>query len=159
LKKVLNKDLSLYFNSFYPYKSAIKSDKKHNIIIGIGGNIGDVKLRFNKLFLNLRTDSRFDIIQTSPLLKNPPFGYTNQDDFINAVIYLKTNLSPRYCLKAFQRYENRYKRERSFKDAPRTLDIDIIFYDNKSVNTNDLIIPHPHWNKRDSVVIPLGYII
>lgn len=159
MKKVLNEDLILYFNDHFPYKRATVSNKNFFVTIGIGGNIGDVKLRFNKLFLSFLDDNRFDIIQTSPLLENPPFGYTMQDDFLNAVMVLKTNLSPKQCLKAFQRYENRYKRKRSFKDAPRTLDIDIIFYENKTIDTKDLTIPHKFWNQRESVVIPLGYVI
>jgi 2-amino-4-hydroxy-6-hydroxymethyldihydropteridine diphosphokinase len=55
-----------------------------------------------------------------------------------------------------QRYENRFKRTRSFKDAPRTLDIDIIFFANKKINTKQLTIPHKNWSQRESVVIPLS---
>ena len=159
MKKVLSEDLTLYFNSHFPYKRINKSSKRYLVTIGIGGNIGDVKIRFNKLFLALQDDNRFDIIQTSPLLKNPPFGYEEQEDFLNAIIILQTNLTAQRSLKAFQRYENRYKRKRSFKDAPRTLDIDIIFFDNQTINTKDLIVPHKHWQSRNSVVIPLGYVI
>ena len=157
--KILNADLKLYFNNLFPYENSKKQHKKsHTITIGIGGNIGDVQKRFKKLFKMLQSDSRFNIIQTSPILKNPPFGYLDQDDFLNAIIVLKSNLSPIESLNVFQRYEYRFKRTRSFQDAPRTMDIDIIFYDKKKINTKRLIIPHKGYKDRPSVLIPLNYI-
>jgi len=158
MKKTLTPNLTLYFNNIYKAKTKQGSTKSNLVTIGIGGNIGNVIKRFKKLFLMLKGDSRFTIIQTSPILKNPPFGYVEQDYFINAIIVLKTNLSPQQCLKSFQRYENRFKRTRSFKDAPRTLDIDIIFYNNLKINTINLIVPHKDYKNRDSVLIPLSYI-
>ncbi len=92
---------------------------------------------------------------TSPLLLNPPFGFLDQNDFLNGIIAIKTNLAPNDFLKNMQRLEKRFGRKRSFQDAPRTLDIDIIFFDNKKINTEDLIIPHKDWANRESVIIPL----
>ena len=159
MKKTLNKEHLLYFTPFFPKKNSVESDKQHTVIVGIGGNIGKVKQTFHKLYLMLLEDREFEFMQSSPILKNPAFGYTNQNDFFNAVLALKTNLSPMQVLHRMQRYEKRFKRKRSFKDAPRTLDLDIIFYDDKKINTQNLIIPHPHWYKRQSVLIPLGYIV
>ena len=162
--KILNKDLTLYFTHIFPYHHQNKNNvvynrqKSHTVTIGIGGNIGDVRKRFNQLFSMLKTDSRFIIESSSPILKNPPFGYLNQDDFLNAIIVLKTNLSPIESLNAFQRYEYRFKRTRSFQDAPRTLDIDIIFYDKISIDTKRLTVPHKGYKNRPSVLIPLSYI-
>ena len=156
--KKINSDLTLFFNNLYPYKNSKKSFKKNSVTIGIGGNIGDVPTIFKKLFKCFLGDSRFTIIQTSPILKNPPFGYLEQNDFLNAIIILKTNLSPKQSLKVFQRYENRFKRVRSFQDAPRTLDIDIIFFNNFKINTKELTIPHVGFKNRPSVQIPLKYI-
>ena len=158
MKKKIDKNLTLYFNNIYPYRGLNNSKKKNKVTIGIGGNIGDVSKRFKKLFLAFKTDRRFTIIESSPLLKNPPFGYVDQDDFLNAIIVLKTNLSPLEALSAFQRYENRFGRVRSFQDAPRTLDIDIIFFNNLKMNTKKLILPHKGYKNRDSVLIPLKFI-
>ena len=158
MKKKLSTNLTLYFNNLFPYKNRYNSTKNNIVTVGIGGNIGDVKQLFKKLFLILKSDSRFTIVKTSPLLKNPPFGYIDQDDFINAIVVLKTNLSAYESLKAFQRYENRFKRVRSFKDAPRTLDIDIIFFNNDKINTKDLKVPHIGYKDRQSVLIPLQFI-
>ena len=152
-------DLTLFFNNFYPYKAKAKSKKKNFAIIGIGGNMGDTKRIFLKLFKMLQSDSRFFINSTSPLLKNPPFGFLDQKDFLNGVIVLQTNLAPKALLLEMQRYENRFKRVRSFKDAPRTLDIDIIFYNKIKLKSEKLVIPHPNYIERDSVMIPLEFVL
>ncbi len=158
MKKKLSSKLTLFKTANYPYICHKKSNKKYLVTIGIGGNIGNVKQRFDKLFQALKSNTNFDLIQTSPLLLNPPFGYTQQNYFLNGIITLKTNLSVNDFFKIMQRYEYRFKRTRSFKDAPRTLDIDIIFFANKKINTKKLIIPHKSWYERDSVKIPLHYM-
>lgn len=159
--KVLNSDLKLYFNNQFPYRKTKyfpNKRKSHTITIGIGGNIGNVIKRFKQLLIMLKTDSRLMIESSSPILKNPPFGFLEQDDFMNAIIVLRTNLSPIESLNLFQRYEYRFKRTRSFQDAPRTLDIDIIFYDNIKMDTKRLTIPHKGYKNRLSVLIPLKFI-
>ena len=162
MKKKISKELDLYFTNNFPYKSEKISNKIYTVVVGIGGNIGDTKRIFDKLFISLKSDSRFSIVQTSPLLKNPPFGFLEQNYFLNAIIVFKTNLSPLIALDAMQRYENRYKRKRSFQDAPRTLDNDIIFIkknnSNIKLNTKRLVVPHHGYKQRDSVMIPLKYI-
>ncbi len=161
MKKKINDKLELYFTPFYPYKSLKKYTKKFIVTLGIGGNIGDMKMKLHKLFFSLLNDKDIDILQTSPLLKNPPFGYLDQDDFLNAIVVINTNLSPIQLLNLAQRYENRYKRKRSFQDAPRTMDIDIIFIKegkkNLKIDHKRLIVPHKGWQDRVSVKIPLSY--
>ncbi len=158
MKKKLSDKLTLFKTSNFPYTSKYKSPKKYHVTIGIGGNIGNMKKTFDKLFLSLMQNKKFDILSTSPLLKNPPFGFLEQNDFLNGIIAIKTNLAPKEFLKIMQRLEIRYGRKRSFQDAPRTLDIDIIFFDNKKINTEKLIIPHKDWANRESVIIPLNYM-
>ncbi len=141
---------------YFPIKITQKSRKKHFVLIGAGGNIGDTKRRFQKLFHDFKKDKKIDILQTSPILKNPPFGFLNQSDFYNTVILLKTNLTPTQLLKSLQKKEKKYKRKRSFKNSPRTLDLDIIFYDKITIVKQFLQIPHTKWNERVSVVLPLS---
>ena len=155
MKKKLTPNLTLFYTSNFPKKFNYNSTKKYRVTVGIGGNIGNTKNLFDKLILCLKKDSRFTLLITSPLLKNPPFGFLEQSDFLNGIIRLKTNLCPNSFLKAMQRYENKFGRKRSFQDAPRTLDIDIIFFDDKKINTENLIIPHKNWASRESVIIPL----
>ena len=158
MKKILNKNLTLFYTSNFPKKFSYNSSKKHTVTIGIGGNIGNTKTIFDKLLLYLRNDTRFDLLITSPLLLNPPFGFLEQNHFLNGIIALKTNLAPNDFLKNMQRLEKRLGRKRSFQDAPRTLDIDIIFFDDKKINTQNLIIPHKDWANRESVIIPLKHL-
>jgi len=91
-------------------------------------------------------------------LKNPPFGYVDQNDFLNAIIILDTKISVNEFFKLTSRLELRFKRIRSFKNAPRSLDIDIIFYKNKKISSYKLIIPHKEWQNRQSVTIPLSVL-
>ena len=158
MKQPISKTLTLFKSNLFPFSSLKKNKKPHTVTLGIGGNIGDVKKTFHKLFLALRGDKRFEIIKTSPILKNPPFGYLEQNDFFNSIIIIKTHLSPIQLLNEIQRYENRFKRVRSFQDAPRTLDIDILFYDNIKFKHQRLIIPHKNWLYRQSVTIPLSFL-
>ncbi len=158
LKKILSPKLTLFYYPHFPKMFNLSSKKKHYVTIGIGGNIGNTKSIFDKLILCLKKDSRFTLLITSPLLKNPPFGFLEQSDFLNGIITLQTDLSTNAFLKAMQRYEIKFGRKRSFQDAPRTLDIDIIFFDNKKINKENLIIPHKNWANRESVIIPLKYI-
>jgi 2-amino-4-hydroxy-6-hydroxymethyldihydropteridine diphosphokinase len=158
LKKVLNKNLTLFYDKNYPYKAKKKSLKTHIATLGIGGNIGNTRARFQKLFLYLSRHGSVDIVKTSPILQNPAFGYENQEDFYNAIIIVKTNLNPDNLLKFVLRVEQFFKRVRHFENSPRTLDIDILFFDRISLNKRHLVIPHPEYHKRESVLIPLLYI-
>lgn len=151
--------LELKCSKFYPYslKNSPKT-KRNRIVLGIGGNEGDVELMFRKLFLHFRKNGRFSLIESSALLKNPPFGYINQKDFLNAVLLLETNLSYYQLLGYIIYLEKRFGRVRSFKNAPRTLDIDIIFFNDLKVRRENLDIPHKKWQERVSVALPLSFL-
>ena len=106
--------------------------------------------------MNLKNDKRFFVTQNSVILRNKAFGYTEQNDFLNAVMFVQTSKSPNEVLKIMQRYELKFGRKRSFKNAPRTLDLDILYFDKKVRKTPKLILPHYGASKRVSVVLPLG---
>ncbi len=127
-------------------------------MLGIGGNMGDVPRRFNHLFFYLKNSSFIDVVETAPILKNPPFGYLEQDDFYNSLIIVKTCLRPKALLRYILAIEKKFGRIRSFQDAPRTLDIDMIFYEQEVIESKVLTVPHPYWNQRSSVLIPLMYM-
>jgi len=156
--KKLDENNHLYFQKNYPYLSKISSEKPYQAMLGIGGNIGDVRRRFNYLFVYLQRSPFVDIVETSPILKNPPFGYLEQDDFYNALIIVKTCLKPKALLRYILRIEKKFGRKRSFPDAPRTLDIDMIFYEKEVIQSKVLMLPHPHWYERTSVIIPLVHM-
>ena len=152
-------ELRFYKISNFPYRTNSIPTKKHIIVVGIGGNIGDTKRRFQKLFYYFKKDPFIDIIQTSSILQNPPFGYINQPDFYNAIVVLKTNLTPLKLLRHLLKIEKKFKRRREFKNSPRTLDIDIIFYDKITYKKSELTLPHPKYKERDSVLMPLNEIL
>jgi 2-amino-4-hydroxy-6-hydroxymethyldihydropteridine diphosphokinase len=157
MKKELMPNHTLIFRKLFPYKSH-KKPSSHIATLGIGGNIGDTIRRFDRLFWYLQKDRDIEVLQTSPILKNPPFGYTNQDDFYNAIMVISTTKTPKELLEYILRVEKKFSRKRPFKDAPRTLDIDMIFYDDIILNTKKLTLPHPQYSSRVSVLIPLSYI-
>ena len=135
-----------------------KSSKPYQATLGIGGNIGDVRRRFNHLFQFLKNSLYVDVIETTPILKNPPFGYLEQKYFYNSLIIVKTCLTPKALLRYILHVEKKFGRKRSFADAPRTLDIDMIFYENEILNTKELTLPHHGWRERTSVIIPLVHL-
>ena len=156
--KNINKNNQLIFTKKFPCQKITISSKKHKAMLGIGGNVGDVVRRFEHLFTYLNRSIFLNILETSPILKNPPFGYLEQNDFHNSLLLVETNLTPRELLSFVLHTEKIFGRKRSFENAPRTLDIDIIFYDDIEINSKTLTIPHPQWSKRDSVLVPLSYM-
>ncbi|EEO25741.1 2-amino-4-hydroxy-6-hydroxymethyldihydropteridine diphosphokinase [Helicobacter winghamensis] len=128
---------------------------KNFVILGVGGNCGETLVRFWKLLKKLSCKNV--IISTSPILKNPAFGYTQQPDFYNMIIWIKTRLGIA-DFWSFCAYLERYfgrARKRPFKNAPRTLDLDIIAFKDKRIVMGSLEIPHRAWSERESVWIPL----
>ena len=139
----------------YPMISKNYTSRSHHALLGIGGNMGDVVRRFEHLYHFLVQSPFITVVETSPILKNPPFGYLEQDDFYNAVMDIRSRLTPRELLDYILRVERRFGRKRHFSNGPRTLDIDMIFYDDRVIDTERLTLPHPHWQDRESVVVPL----
>ena len=155
-KNILDDKHTLIFMPHYPYVT--KRRGGHKVLLGVGGNIGDVLRRFEHLFWYLKRSHFVNIVETAPILKNPPFGYTEQDDFYNSLLLIETYLTPKALLCYILRIERVFGRKRVFKDAPRTLDIDIIFYENVKMDTKNLTLPHPEWTNRNSVIIPLTHM-
>lgn len=168
----------LFCNAFYPTKFSESTQFTHDsrkinsrtkdshpktlpntTIIALGGNLKSPIRTFKSLFLKLKQNAKIRILSTSPIYKNPPFGYANQPFFYNATILLATSM----CLVefyAFIFYMERIfgrGRIRAFKNAPRILDIDIIFFNDIFMRSTELNIPHTQWQRRDSVLIPLIY--
>ena len=151
----LSQELTLVKSLCFAYKTTQKSSHRFRAVVGIGGNVGDVKRRFTRLFYFFKKDIQVELLQTSSILKNPPFGFLEQDDFYNGLIILQTSMQPMQFLNYLHRVEKKFGRKRSFENAPRSLDLDIIFFDNRVINSEKLKIPHAEWFKRESVTIPL----
>lgn len=129
----------------------------HWACIGIGANQGDRK---KNLLLAIKKMTReCEIINYSSLYETPPYGYTEQNYFLNAALKIKTSLTPEELLQFLLHIESEMGRKRVHKWGPRNIDLDIIFYENRILNKNDLRIPHPDYKNRDFVLIPLMEII
>lgn len=140
---------------FFPKNFATNKNFKYKAVFGIGGNIGDCEKRFKKLIRVFLNDKRFLVNKTSKIIKNKAFGYTNQNDFFNAAILIQTSQNSKNLLKIMLNYEKKFGRKRSFKNAPRTLDLDFLLFSGKNLNSKRLRLPHYGISSRVSVIFPL----
>ena len=129
---------------------------KNNIVyLAIGSNINPKK----NIELALKELAKIgQIISVSKLIKTKPVGYLEQADFLNGAIKFRTVLAPKDLLKELKNIEKFLKRNTPFRNGPRTIDIDIIFYGNLILNTPILTIPHPRASERFFVLKPLSEI-
>ncbi|MBU4310614.1 2-amino-4-hydroxy-6-hydroxymethyldihydropteridine diphosphokinase [bacterium] len=124
--------------------------------IGLGSNLGRKKANIRRAIKLLGEKKDVKILKVSSLYETEPVGYVKQDWFVNAVLKAETNLTPRQLLAVLKEIEKQLKRKKAFlKWGPRTIDLDILFYNNLKLKTKDLVIPHPEMHKRAFVLIPL----
>ena len=143
-------------SAVFPMRRRERGNFKNLYLLGLGGNLGDVRRRFERFYRVLQSDTRFFVAQNSLILKNKPFGFLRQENFLNAVMLVQSSLWPNPMLKIMQRAELKFGRKRSFKNAPRTLDVDILYASAKVRPDGRLALPHPGANERISVILPLG---
>ncbi|MDR0664017.1 MAG: 2-amino-4-hydroxy-6-hydroxymethyldihydropteridine diphosphokinase [Helicobacteraceae bacterium] len=157
MRRDLDSRNAIIWRARYPSKT-IRSAKRFQALLGIGGNIGDVKRTFDRVFARLLNDGAIDIVKTSPLLLNPDFAAKDAPLYLNAAIVIRTNLSAFALLERLRRVEARFGRTRPYKNAPRTLDLDIIFFETKRSYNPKLLLPHPKWRERASAVTPMLHL-
>lgn len=131
---------------------------RHTAYIALGSNMGDREKYIKDAVKSLDEIRGCEVKQTSGLLETAPYGMTDQDDFLNACLELKTLLTPEELLKELNRIESSAGRERKVHWGPRTLDLDIIFYDDQIVQKKELCIPHVDMHRRKFVLEPLSQI-
>lgn len=130
---------------------------KDNIVyIGFGSNKGDALGNIKAAIAELGKIGQ--VTTVSPLFKTKPVGFLEQEDFINGALRLATTLPPPELLAELKRIEKALGRKPSFKNAPREIDLDIIFYNSDLFSSTDLIIPHRLCHKREFVLLPLSFI-
>ena len=125
----------------------------HTIFLGLGSNVGGKKKNLEKAIEKLR--EKISEIKTSKFYKTEPWGYKNQEEFLNAAVMGNTSLSPIEVLEFVKDIEKNVGRIERFKWGPREIDIDILFYDDLVYKDADLEIPHPGLHERDFVLKPL----
>ena len=124
-----------------------------SVALALGSNIGDRMAHLHRAVEALEDVGNRQAV--SSVYETPPAGYRDQPDFLNLVMLIGTFLAPEELLAVSQSVEREAGRRRSFRDAPRTLDIDIILYGTEVVDRPGLSIPHPRWRERSFVAIPL----
>ena len=122
--------------------------------VALGANLGNAVVTVQQALRDVAGLPETQLLKASSLYRSAPYE-AQGPDFINAVALLHTQLSPLALLHALQALELRHGRERPFKNAPRTLDLDLIFYGDLSMNTPELTLPHPRWHERAFVLQPL----
>lgn len=122
--------------------------------IGLGGNIGDTKQLIKDAIVCLAQHPELRILTRSCMYQSAPVN-AEGDDYINAVISLETQISPEELLRICQQVELSFGRERPYLNAPRTLDLDVLAYDQIAINNDALTIPHPRMIERSFVLYPL----
>ena len=126
------------------------------IYLALGTNLGD-------RLVNLRTAiesfvPELHVMRESTIYETPPWGYTEQPAFLNMVIEAETSLEPRALLLYLKKQEDDLGRVKSFRNGPRQIDLDILFYDDLILNEENLTIPHPRLHERGFVLVPLADI-
>ena len=130
----------------------------HRAYIGIGSNMGDRMKYINEAVKQMKQEDDLRLICVSDLAETEPYGYTEQDKFINGCIGIDTLKTPEELLEYLQGLENNAGRERIVHWGPRTLDLDILLYDDIVIHGDHLTIPHPEIPKRSFVLEPLVQI-
>ena len=131
-----------------------------DVLIALGGNVGDVRATFQKAIANICGMTQGVLKARSSDYSTPPWGDEQQAPFINACIEIETALDPHALLFTLHKIEARFGRDRARETrwGPRTLDLDLIAYDDVSMQTPELTLPHPRLFERAFVLVPLAEI-
>jgi 2-amino-4-hydroxy-6-hydroxymethyldihydropteridine diphosphokinase len=131
-----------------------------SVLIALGGNVGEVRETFGKAIANICGMAQAALVARSSDYATPPWGDEQQDPFINACIEIDTELDPHALLFVLHKVERKFGRDRANERrwGPRTLDLDIIAYDDVRIDKPELTLPHPRLFERAFVLVPLAEI-
>lgn len=121
--------------------------------LALGSNVGDREAHLAHAVRGLEEAGR--VTGLSSVYETDPVGYEDQGAFLNMVVRLESRLEPRELLALGRRLEAEHGRERTFRNAPRTLDVDLLLFGDRRVSGDDLTVPHPRMGERPFVLIPL----
>ena len=124
--------------------------------LGLGSNIGDKEENIQRAVELIK--EKCEVSRQSSFYETEPVGYDNQDWFLNSAMKVKTILAPKELLDFLQSIEQKVGRVKTFKNGPRVIDLDILFYDSQIIKEDDLIVPHPRLHERLFVLEPLHEI-
>ncbi|HET7776721.1 MAG TPA: 2-amino-4-hydroxy-6-hydroxymethyldihydropteridine diphosphokinase [Azospira sp.] len=130
----------------------------HRAFIALGANLEDPATQVRAALADLAATGGITLVRASSLYRTAPIGISGQPDFINAVAEVRTELGPDALLQQLFAVESHFGRVRSYRNAPRTLDLDLLLHDDIVLDTPDLILPHPRLHLRAFVLQPLAEI-
>ncbi|MFA5082161.1 MAG: 2-amino-4-hydroxy-6-hydroxymethyldihydropteridine diphosphokinase [Hydrogenophilaceae bacterium] len=130
----------------------------HVAYVALGANLDDPVRQIETAIGELATLAGTRLLDRSGLYASAPSGYADQPDYVNAVAKLDTELTPRALLEQLLELERQHGRERIFRNSPRTLDLDILLYDDLRLDEPGLHVPHPRMHERAFVLLPLAEI-
>lgn len=128
----------------------------HRAFIGLGSNLEQPQQQVSAAMLALDSLAETRLLARSSLYRSAPVGYAEQPDFINAAAQIETALAPADLLQALLQLEQQFGRVRTFLNAPRTLDLDVLLYDDLVITESTLQVPHPRMHERAFVLLPLA---
>ena len=126
--------------------------------LSLGSNLGDRSYYLSEAIRSLSEQTELKICQESSIYETEPWGLAEQPVYWNMVLEIETNLEPLKLLQICQQVENGLGRERTIRWGPRTVDIDVLLYDNRVSHLSELILPHPRLEEREFVLAPLREI-
>jgi 2-amino-4-hydroxy-6-hydroxymethyldihydropteridine diphosphokinase len=131
-----------------------------SVLIALGGNIGDVRTTFGKAIANICGMTQGALVARSSDYLTPPLGDQQQPHYVNACIEIETRLDPHALLFTLHKIEKKFGRDRAHETrwGPRTLDLDLIAYDDVRLDKPELTLPHPRAFERAFVLVPLAEI-
>jgi 2-amino-4-hydroxy-6-hydroxymethyldihydropteridine diphosphokinase len=132
--------------------------RRNRAWLGLGGNLGDPQKAMASALQAIDADPRNDVVAVSSVYRTPPWGKTDQPDFLNAVASVETGLSPRELLDLCLEAERGLKRVRAERWGPRTIDIDLLLFGDRAIEEPGLEVPHPRMTQRAFVLLPLAEI-
>ena len=135
----------------------MKAAAGERVFVGLGANLGDAIATVCAAIEAVNEIEGCAVVARSSLYRSAPVDASGSD-FINAVVQLRTRLQPLALLKALQGIEERFGRERPYRNAPRTLDLDLLLYGQRRIATPLLTVPHPRMHERAFVLVPLAEI-
>lgn len=131
------------------------SERRHKVYLSLGSNMGDKRYYLDEAIDRLGRDSLTRVEKVASFIETEPYGNVEQDNFINTAVEISTLRSPQELLQLTSDIENQLGRVRTVHWGPRTLDIDIILYEDVVINTESLTIPHKEMHLREFVLRPL----
>lgn len=139
--------------------AAVEVDRMwHTAYIGVGSNMGDKKENIMNAIDMINESKYTKVTKVADMYVTKPVGYEEQDDFLNTALQIKTILNPKELIKLLLDIEKTLKRERIIKWGPRTIDLDVLFYDDIITECEEIIVPHPRLHERMFVLKPLSDI-